>query len=313
MRAGREEVESIMGQRIVVTGAGGFVAGSILRQVPAGAEVHALTRGDAIAELPGVTWHAANPLDGGAYNYLIEQIAPDAIIHTAANANIDYCQANQEEALEINARVTQRMADLATRLGARLIYCSTDNVFDGEKGLYDEDDPTSPVNFYGHTKVLGEEYVLRMPRGGVVARVAIVMGLPMLGVGNSFLSKMIPVLEKGEQLGVPPLEIRSPVDVATLGQALLELADHDFTGIIHLSGDDVVNRCEMVRRLAVGLGYPGELVVPNDPTVIPGRAARPINVALSNKRAHGVLTTALCGIEEGLRRVLELAPPLKET
>lgn len=302
-----------MGQRIVVTGAGGFVAGSILKQAPAGSEIHAFTRGDAIAELPGVTWHSADPLDAGSFTYQVEQLAPDAIIHTAANANIDYCQANQAEALEVNAHMTQRMAALATRIGARLIYCSTDNVFDGEKGLYDEDDPTSPVNFYGRTKVMGEEYVLAMPRGGVVARVAIVMGLPMLGVGNSFLSKMIPVLARGEQLGVPPLEIRSPVDVVTLGQALLELADHDYTGIIHLSGDDVVNRCEMVRRLAVGLGYSADLVVPNDPTEIPGRAARPTNVALSNKRGHSVLKTALCGLEEGLRRVLELAPPLQES
>ncbi len=302
-----------MAKRFVVTGAGGFVAGSILKQVPAGVDVHAFTRGEPIADLPGVTWHSADPLDSGSYSYLIEQLAPNAIIHTAANANIDYCQANQQEALEINAKATHNLASLATKIGARLVYCSTDNVFDGEKGLYDEDDSTSPVNYYGHTKVLGEESVLAMPRGGVVARVAIVMGLPMLGVGNSFLSKMIPVLARGEQLGVPPLEIRSPVDVATLGLALLELADHDYTGKIHLSGDDVVNRCEMVRRLAVGLGYSGDLVVPNDPTVIPGRAARPTNVSLSNKRAHSVLKTKLCGIEEGLRRVLELAPPLQES
>jgi dTDP-4-dehydrorhamnose reductase len=156
--------------------------------------------------------------------------------------------------------------------------------------------------------VEGEKAVLAMPRGGVVARVAIVMGLPMLGVGNSFLSKMIPVLERGETLGVPPLEIRSPVDVATLGQALLELADHDFTGIIHLSGNDVMNRCEMVQTLAKGLGFSPDLVVPNDPTDIPGRADRPVDVSLSNALARSVLATPFCGLDEGLKRVLALVP-----
>ena len=248
------------------------------------------------------------PLDTGAFNYLVEQIAPSAIVHTAANANIDYCQANQQEALDVNARMTHNMAALATRLGIRLVYCSTDNVFDGTKGRYTEAEPPSPVNFYGHTKVEGEKAVLTMPRGGVVARVAIVMGLPMLGVGNSFLSKMIPVLERGETLGVPPLEIRSPVDVATLGQALLELADHDFTGIIHLSGNDIMNRCEMVQTLAKGLGFSPDLVVPNDPTDIPGRAARPVDVSLSNAVARSVLATPFCGLDEGLKRVLALAP-----
>ncbi|MFM1919096.1 MAG: hypothetical protein RLZZ303_730 [Candidatus Hydrogenedentota bacterium] len=301
-----------MTKKIVVTGAGGFVAGSVLKQAPPGVELHALTRGDAVAELPGVTWHHANPLDRGGYEYQIEQLAPDAIIHTAANPNIDYCQANQDEALEVNARLTHRMAELATRLGARLVYCSTDNVFDGMRGEYTEDDPPAPVNFYGATKVEGEKHVLAMPRGGVVARVAIVMGLPVLGVGNSFLSRMIPVLERGERLGVPPLEIRTPVDVATLGLQLLELADNDFTGIIHLSGDDILNRCEMVKRLAAGLGLDPELVYPNDPTEIPGRAERPVNAGLLNRLAHRVLRHQPCGLEEGLRRVLALAPPLNE-
>lgn len=297
-----------MSSRIVVTGAGGFVAGSILKQAPADTELHAITRGEPVAELPGVIWHTADPLDAGNFAYLVEQIAPQAIIHTAANPTIDYCEAHQEEALEVNARMTHRMAGLATRIGARLVYCSTDNVFDGTKGNYDEADEALPVNFYGRTKLEGERAVLAMPRGGVVARVAIVMGLPVLGVGNSFLSRMIPVLAKGERLGVPPLEIRSPVDVATLGLQLLELAENDFTGIIHLSGDDILNRCEMVQRLAAGLGYSPDLVYPNDPTEIPGRANRPINASLANRRAHEVLRHEPCGLEEGLRRVLALAP-----
>jgi dTDP-4-dehydrorhamnose reductase len=297
-----------MPRRIVSTGAGGFVAGSILRQLPEGVEAHAFTRGDAVAELPGVVWHSANPLDTGSFAYQVEQVAPEAIIHTAANPNIDYCQANQAEALEVNTRLTRDMAALATRLRARLVYTSTDNVFDGEKGNYTEDDEARPVNFYGHTKLEGERYVLDMPHGlGVVGRVAIVMGLPMLGVGNSFLSKMIPVLAAGERLGVPNTETRSPIDVVTLGQALVELAvDSGFTGIVHLSGNDIMNRTEMVQRLAKGLGFDPELVYPNDPTVIPGRADRPANASLSNVRARSVLKTPFCGLEEGLERVLAM-------
>lgn len=296
-----------MARRIVITGAGGFVAGSILRQIPDGIEAHAFTRGEPIANLPGVVWHSADPLDTGGFAYRVEQVAPEAIIHTAANANIDYCQAHQAEALEVNARMTRDMAALANRLSARLVYCSTDNVFDGAKGCYTETDEARPVNFYGHTKLEGERYVLELPRGGVVGRVAIVMGLPMLGTGNSFLSKMIPVLAQGERLGVPSTETRSPIDVVTLGQALVELATaSDYTGIVHLSGNDIMNRTEMVKRLAAGLGFDPELVYANDPTVIPGRADRPVDVSLSNALARGILKTPFCGLEEGLERVLAM-------
>ena len=85
-----------------------------------------------------------------------------------------------------------------------------------------------------------------------------------------------------------------------------ELAVNEFSGYIHLSGDDVVNRCEMVQRIAAALGYDAGLVVPNDPTNIPGRADRPIRAALCNAKGHEVLKrTKLCGLEEGIARVMQ--------
>jgi len=296
-----------MTTRIAITGGGGFVAGSMLRQAPEGVELHAITRGAPLADLPRVVWHQADPLDAPAFAACMESIAPDAIVHTAAIAAIDYCQAHQDEAREVNIRITERAAELAARLGAKFVYCSTDNVFDGARGRYTEDDTPAPVNFYGHTKLAGERAAASVDNH-VIARVAIVMGLPMLGVGNSFLSRMIPTLEAGEELGVPPQETRSLIDVVTLGQALTELACNDFTGIVHLSGNDIMNRFEMVRRIAAHLGYPPEQVVPNDPASIPGRAERPADVSLLNDRARSVLRTPFCGLEEGIARVMALAP-----
>ncbi|MBI1318742.1 MAG: sugar nucleotide-binding protein [Candidatus Hydrogenedens sp.] len=295
-------------KKIAITGGGGFVAGSMLRQPPEGTELHAITRGKPLAELPQVVWHSVDPMDAAALDACLDAIAPDAVVHTAAIAAIDYCQAHQDEARAVNAEMAGRVAQAAARLGAKLVYCSTDNVFDGERGRYTEEDPPQPVNFYGGTKVEGERLSAAATPNHVIARVAIVMGLPMLGVGNSFLSRMIPVLESGEELGVPPQEIRSPIDVVTLGQALNELAGNDFTGIVHLSGNDIMNRWEMVRRIAVHLGFPAEQVVQNDPTTIPGRADRPTDVSLLNAKARSVLHTPFCGLEEGIARVMALAP-----
>jgi dTDP-4-dehydrorhamnose reductase len=92
--------------------------------------------------------------------------------------------------------------------------------------------------------------------------------------------------------------------VITLGRALLELAGNDWTGVIHLSGNDRMTRFEMMRRIAKNLGYDAGLVVAHDPESIPGRAPRPRDVSLSNIKARSVLKTPMAGLERGLELVL---------
>jgi dTDP-4-dehydrorhamnose reductase len=235
---------------------------------------------------------------------LVREIAPQAIVHTAALAGIDFCEANQAVCTAVNTQFTVELAAVAAELGTKFVYCSTDNVFDGERGPYGEEDPAHPVNHYGHSKRAGELAVENAGGSWAVARLALVMGLPIFGTGNAFLARMLPTLDRGEVLGVPPKEIRSPIDVVTLGRVLLELAENDFNGYLHLAGDDILPRDDIARRIAVRFGFPAELVQARDPEDLPGRAPRPRDVSLCNSRAKCVLDTPLCGIEEGLDRIL---------
>ena len=292
-----------MAKRVLITGAGGFVAGSVVAQAGPEFEVHGVSRKPAPEEKPGVSWHIVDPLDEAALTAVVRTVAPEVILHVGANASIDYCKAHPEEAFQVNTVWTERMCRLAESLGAKLIYCSTDNVFDGKKGLYSEDDPTNPVNTYGVSKVKGEEAVRACGAPWVIGRISIVMGLPMLGDGNSFISRLLPAFEKGEAVGVPNNEIRSPVDVVTLGRALLELAGNDWTGAIHLSGSDVIDRCDLVRKVAIRMGYDPAWVEPTDPTSIPGRDERPLDASLSNALAKQVLRTPMVGVDEALELI----------
>lgn len=293
-----------MAKKILITGGSGFVAGSMIRQIPEDTQAHIISRGPALVDPPNAHWHQLDTTDETALQDCINTVQPDAVVHTAAYAGIDFCQNNQEEAHRVNSALTASLAKATEALGAKFVYCSTDNVFDGVDGKYTEDSPTDPVNYYGETKVDGEVATRALSTPWVIARVAIVMGLPMVGTGNSFLSLMIPKFAAGEKVGVPQEEIRTPVDVVTLGRQLWELALNDFQGTIHLSGDDLVNRTEMVKRIAETLGYSRDLVYSNDPTDIPGRAARPIDVTLLNGLAHQVLENKPCDIAEGVRRIM---------
>ena len=200
--------------------------------------------------------------------------------------------------------MTRELAELCEDHDIRFVFLSTDTVFDGERGLYSEDNPAHPVNFYGATKVRAEDAVTSVGGNSVIARVALVMGLPVLGVGNSFVSRMIAALDSGKNATAPSNEVRSPVDVITLGRALVELAGNDVQGRIHLSGNDVLNRYDMMLRIAARMGYAPDRIVAQDPSGIPGRAPRPRDVSLSNAKARAVLQTPMVGLDEGLELIL---------
>jgi dTDP-4-dehydrorhamnose reductase len=240
----------------------------------------------------------------GEVKRTLEEIAPDVVIHAAATADIDLCERNPDLARTLNVTLTQAVADGCSHAGSQLIYVSTDNVFDGKLGNYTEADQPSPINEYARTKAAGEAIVAAVS-GSTIARIALVMGFGPLGGGNSFLERTIPMLRAGQTITVPPEEIRTPIDVLTLGKALLELAESSFPGIIHLAGNDALDRVTLTRRIAERFGYSPGLVRPRAPHQIAGRAPRPRDVSMSNAKAREVLATPMLDFNHALDRVFD--------
>ncbi len=290
--------------RLLVTGASGFVGGNVVAQAGPDWEVHAVSRRAVVGAPPGVAWHVADVGDRTALHALFEQVRPTAVIHGAAAADIDWCGRNRAEAWRINVGITAGLAELCGASRPRMVHMSTDNVFDGKRGMLTEADEPSPVNYYGETKLLAEAEVASRCPDHAVARLALVVGLPVLGEGNSFLSRMAQAWSEGRTLGMPDDEVRSPVDVISLSRALLELARGGYTGVIHLPGADRLDRVTMARRIALRLGYRADQVEARKPDPSPDRSARPLDVSMSGKLAAVVLRTPLRGLDEGLELVL---------
>jgi dTDP-4-dehydrorhamnose reductase len=290
-------------RKCAITGGGGFVAGSVIQQAPADWELHALSGKEPLARRNELVWHTLDLKDPEAVKNALNQIAPDVVIHAAAMANIDFCEQHPDLAVAVNVTLTQAVADSCSRGGSQFIYVSTDNVFDGERGGYTERDQPTPINEYARTKAAGEAIAAGVA-GSIIARLALVMGFGPLGGGNSFLERTIPMLRAGETINVPPEEIRTPIDVLTLGRALLELAAGSFQGTIHLAGSDVLDRVTLTRRIAERFGYSPGLVRPKSPEQIAGRAPRPRDVSMSNALAGSTLTTPMLGFDAALDLVL---------
>jgi dTDP-4-dehydrorhamnose reductase len=294
-----------MVRNVLITGAGGFVAGNIIAQAGEGVTFHGVEKTPNELARNGLTWHALDLLDSRALGEVFSAVEPEVLIHTAALSDIDYCQAHQEEAERVNVGITRNLVSLCAATGVRMLYFSSDSIFDGRKGKYVEEDPPSPLHFYGKTKVRGEKLVQQGCEDWVVIRPSLVIGLPVLEAGNSFLWRMIKALQQGRTVAFPKQEVRSPLDAITLSRAVLELAGNDYRGILHISGNDTMNRFDMAQRIARKLGYPPESVVDKEPEVESGRARRPRDVSLSNAKAKAVLATPMLDFARALDLIVE--------
>ena len=260
-----------MKKKLLVTGANGFVAGSIFRQGESLWELHGVSHGPSVQRHEHFRAHVCG--DRNSLTALFREIEPDAVIHTAALADIDFCQANPELARQANVDLTRTYVELCQESGARLIFCSTDTVFDGEQAPYLEEQTPTAVNFYAETKIAAEKLVSQLGPGSVVARLSLVVGLPLIGAGNSFLPKMLDSFRRGCVVTVPEREVRTPVDVVTAGKALLEFAEGPHHGIFHVAGNERMNRFAMAQTIAARFGFSKDLVLAQaEPPPGPGDA-----------------------------------------
>jgi dTDP-4-dehydrorhamnose reductase len=294
-----------MAQRLLVTGYGGFVAGSVVSQGRRQWQIVGLSHRGVADGPTDVEAICLDLCDKHELAKVFRRVAPVAVIHTAALADIDACQVHPEVADAVNVDATRQLAELCQQGGAKMVFCSTDTLFDGSKGNYCEDDLPRALNYYAETKIRAERAVRAAADSNVVARLSLVMGLPILGAGNSFLAKMICQWNAGHVMRFAENEIRTPIDVITLGRALLELAAGAVSGTIHLAGNTRLNRYEMALQIADRIGYSRDLAEPTDSSGLVGRAPRPADVSLDNRKARRILQTPMRTLAEGLNLVLE--------
>ncbi len=221
---------------------------------------------------PDASTERVEVCDAEAVHDLLERVRPDVVIHTAYR---------QEDAA-VNTDGSENVARAAAAVGARLVHLSTDVVFDGRKGAaYVEDDPLSPVTDYGRAKAEAEARVTAAHASALLVRTSLLYGgaepskheLAARDPGFTFFTN----------------EIRSPVHVTDLAHALLELAELDAVGALHVAGSDDVSRAEFA-----------ELLVGAPVRSAPAPATRPLDCSLDSSRARVLIRSRLRGVREVL-------------
>ena len=227
---------------------------------------------------------------------LIKDFKPDILIHIAALGDVDICEEKKELCYKINVLATGELLEAAYKLGTKIIFLSTDYVFDGSKGMYKEEDKPSPLNYYGLTKLIGEKKVLSLE--GIVVRTSGIYGI---GPGRTNFGKIvIQKLSRGEIIYAFSDQWLSPTLNSLLGEAIAKLAlDINFSGIIHVAGPRL-SRYEFAKKIAEAFNLNSELIRLALMRRVNFKAKRPQDSSLNSTLAQKLLNIRLNDIDYAL-------------
>ncbi len=268
--------------RTLLTGASGQLGAYLLRALQRrGADCVAWS-GTREEVLFGVPLRPVDLTDPGDVARAFREAAPTCVIHAAALARVGDCHRDPDRARRVNVDGSRILAELCQQAGARLVYVSTDMVFNGEQGNYREDDPPAPLSEYGRTKAAAEQAVLVNPNTSIV-RVSLLYG-PSLTGRPSFFDEQVMALRTGQPVTLFADEWRTPLDLHTAALALLAVADSDYTGMLHVGGPERLSRLEMGYQLAACLRLDPSPIVVTSRSQAPAAEPRPRDLSLDSSR-----------------------------
>jgi len=289
---------------ILVTGASGLLGASVVSLAQEqGREVVGLYHRHPL-HIDGVKLLAADLSDHDETRRIFQELAPSSVVHCAAATDVDWCEEHPDEAHRVNVMVSATIAGICSRSGARLLYISTDSVFDGERGNYSETDTPRPVNVYAKTKLQGESELLRRNPTAVIARVN------LYGWNAQNKQSLAEWVLKQLTLGSPVPGFSDvffcPVLANDLAEVLLMLLDQNLTGLYHVVGSEPVSKYEFARRIASTFGFDPAQVVPTRMADARLKAQRPRNTTLNTGEICSALRRPMPDVDAGLRRFAQL-------
>jgi dTDP-4-dehydrorhamnose reductase len=289
---------------ILVTGASGLLgANLIMVALQEGLEVAGLYHTHPV-HIPGAALYAADVTNKSAVERIFADLGPSSVIHCAAASNVDWCEAHPDAAREVNVTASAAIAKITAERNARLLYVSTDSVFDGRRGHYSEGDNPAPVNVYAQSKLQGEREVLRCHPFAAAARINF-YGWNAQNK-QSLAEWIVEQLAAGN--GVPGFTdtIFNPILANDLAQILLAMVHRDLTGLYHVSGSEAVSKFEFARRVALTFGFDPAKIIPTEITKSKLKAPRPRNTSLNTGKICAALGVSMPDVDSGLRRFAQL-------
>ena len=250
---------------------------------------------------PGPVFHYLDVTDRAAIGSLVEDLRPEAVIHAAANSDLDWCDRHKDLAYEINAVGARNVARACKMAGAFLIYVSTDYVFDGQAGPYGEEDAPRPVVQYGFTKLSGEEQVMETSPAFCVARTSMQFG--WAGTKENLATHVLRRLRSGQKVQAVADLIVSPSYSGNVAEMLLEIVERRWPGVLNVCGATRMTRYQFAQKVAEAFGEDPGRITPGTSEQIQWKTPRPKNCGLDVTQAMQALRRRPMCLEAALTRM----------
>lgn len=291
--------------KVLITGANGFL-GYYLAEQLLRKDYSVIATGKGPCRLPffhhvHFQYEEMDFTDPFSIHDVFEKVKPEIVVHAGAMSKPDECEADQMRAYLVNVEGTVHLLINASDLKSFFVFVSTDFVFDGEKGMYKEDDTTAPVNYYGRTKLEAEEAVREYEHGWSIVRTVLVYGKNHSGHSN-ILKIVKEKLEKREEYSVVDDQVRTPTYVEDLSRGIVSIIEKKATGIFHLSGKDILTPYQMAIKAAEYLKQDTSLIKKVTAANFTQLAKRPPRTGFLIDKAKRELGYEPLSFDEGLHR-----------
>ena len=238
-----------------------------------------------------------NLLDTHLIPAFLDNLKPDIIVHSAACRNPDLCESDPDFVRKFNVDATSKIAEWCSVNHIKLVYISTDYVFDGIAPPYSENDKPNPLNFYGKSKLMGE-LAAQKCKNNIIVRIPLQYGFS-LPEKDSFLLKVLEQFNDGTPIELDDSQFRFPTLSDDVAIAISNLIDQDFSGIIHLSGPTKLTRFSMYKMIAEVFNYSTSLVEKMDLPEVKD-AKRPNNSQLNTSLYNSLCNHKFRSFRDGL-------------
>src|SRR3989338_1492969 len=281
--------------KILVIGAGGFTGSYLFRLLSEKYEVI------------GTSTHnkSFEKLELSQFNETykkLKKISPDVIYLPAGITNMDYIENNPMNTRKINVLGAANIVNYCKESNCRMVFFSSDAIFDGKSGPYSENSNPNPISEYGRQKLEAENFVKKL-KNSLIIRTSSLYGWDNRNL--NFISRLIGSLKSNMEFKAPTNQFYTPTYVVDLAYAALKLLEKDLAGTYNIAGPDFMSRHQIALNFCKVFGFKKELVAPVKSTQLGQTAKRPQYAGLINKKAEKELGIKFRSLKKGLKDMLK--------
>ena len=296
---------NICHKTVLITGVSGLLGSYLVKTVPDDISLHGTWLTTVTIPNGHLSTHRLDITKRDEVSAIFEKCKPDIVIHCAAMGSVDYCQNHWQEAYVVNVKGTQNILDMASYNNTKVVFISTNAVYDGENAPYSPESPKMPVNMYGRMKAESEMAVLEsFCSEYLIIRPIMLYGWAPHGARGNWATIVLDNITRGKEIMIVDDTITQPTyawDCASVIWKLLELGE---TGMYNIGGQDTMTLCDFARKVAKRFGLNQDRVVSIKSENLENLAPRPRNTTycLDKLLEKGIKTM---GVMEGLSAMRE--------